>query len=168
MSTSVMKPATANMELAILSAEADSTSSSDFYIYLTERGLPDEIALRLMELLEKTKEIGGRVINVGKIVLCKIIEFVKAHPNLSIGIVLGAAIGSLAHLVPFLGNFLATITIPLGAFIGAIAGHQIDKAEQGKASGGGNLLLSVPQDMIEIAMAFFKLLSDIFNTLTSK
>lgn len=157
-----ISPAAANLELTLLNAYSDSWSSSDFYAWLDSTGLPPEISIRLKDLIDKTKEISGRIINVGKIILIKVIEFVKAHPNLVIGIAIGAAIGSLAHLVPLLGNLLATVTVPLFAIIGGIAGHRIDKGE-GRLDSSNDVLLAIPQDVIEIAKSFFKLLADIFN-----
>jgi len=162
-----ISPAAANLELTILNAYTESWSSSDFYVWLDSTGLPPEVSIRLKDIIDKTKEIGGRVINVGKIILIKIIEFVKAHPNLVIGIAIGAAIGSLAHLIPLLGNFLAAITVPLCAVIGGLAGHRIDKRE-GQVASTNELLSAIPQDIIEIAQAFFKLLADIFNAVLDK
>lgn len=162
-----ISPAAANLELTILNAYTESWSSSDFYAWLDSTGLPPEVSIRLKDIIDKTKEISGRVINVGKIILMKIIEFVKAHPNFVIGIAIGAAIGSLAHLVPFLGNMLAAITVPLGAIIGGLAGHRIDKRE-GQLANANDVLLAIPQDVIEIARAFFKLLADIFNAVLDK
>ena len=89
MSAKVLTPAQANLELFILSSEAEAMSSSDFYAWLKERGLPDEAAIRLKTVAEITAEVGKRVINVGKMILIRIMEFVKAHPNLAIGIAIG-------------------------------------------------------------------------------
>lgn len=168
MAAQVLTPAAANLELTLLNAEAESWSSSDFYIWLDSTGLPPEVSIRLKDLIEKTKEIAGRVISIGRIILMKIMEFVKANPNLVLGIAVGAAIGALAHLVPLIGNLLATITVPLGAFLGALVGHGIDKREQGQSDNSNDVLLGIPQDIIEIAKAFFKLLADIFNAVFDK
>lgn len=167
MATQTLTPAAANLEMTLLNAEAESWSSSDFYAWLDSTGLPSEVSIRLKDLIDKTKEIAGRVISVGRIILMKIIAFVKAHPNLVIGMAIGAAVGALAHLIPLIGNFLASLTMPIMAVIGGIAGHQIDKREQGQ-SVNADLLLALPQDVVEIAMAFFKLLSEIFNTVVGK
>ncbi len=94
MATIFLTPAQANLELAILNAESESMSSSDFYAWLKEMGLPDEVAIRLKGVAEITAKVERRVINVGKIVLVKIIEFVKAHPNMAVGIAVGAALGA--------------------------------------------------------------------------
>lgn len=168
MNAQALSPALANLKLTSLNAEAESIKSSDFYVWLDNSGLPPEVSIRLKDLVEKTKEIAGRVISVGRIILMKIIEFVKAHPNFFIGAAIGAAIGSLAHLVPFIGSLLAAITVPLGIFVGAFYGHTMDKREQGKAASPNDVLLGIPQDIIEIAKDFFMLLAEIFNVILDK
>ena len=142
-------------------------SSSDFYAWLKERGLPDEAAIRLKTVAEITAEVGKRVINVGKMILIRIMEFVKAHPNLAIGIAIGAAIGALVNAIPWIGPFLAPIATLIGVTVGAIAGHRLDKAAAGTPQNSG--LVAIGQDIIEIATAFFKLLMDILTlTLDTK
>ena len=92
MSAKALTPAQANLELALLSSEAETLSSSDFYAWLRDRGLPDEAAIRLKAVAEITAEIGQRIIQVGKMIIIRIMAFVRAHANLSIGIAIGAAI----------------------------------------------------------------------------
>lgn len=160
-SDKVLTFAQANIEQTILNAEAESISSDDIYAWLSKSGLPSEAAIRLKSLVEVTREVGGRIINVGKIILIKLIEFVKAHPNLAIGMALGAAIGALVSMVPLLGSLLAPIAALIGVTLGALAGHGIDKANAGQAQNLGGL--AIGQDLIEIAKAFFALLIGIFN-----
>jgi ElaB/YqjD/DUF883 family membrane-anchored ribosome-binding protein len=161
MGANVLTPAQANLELSILSAEAESLSSSDFYAHLKGLGLPDEAAIRLKGIAEVTAEIGKRVINVGKMILMKIIEFVRAHPKMAIGIAIGAAISAMVNLIPWIGPLLAPIAALIGVTIGALAGHRLDKAASGLPQSTGPL--AIGQDVIEIASAFFKLLIDVFN-----
>lgn len=161
MSDKVLTFAQASFEQTILNAEAETISSGDIYAWLRDSGLPSEAAIRLKNLLDVTREVGGRIINVGKIILIKLIEFVKAHPNLAIGIALGAAIGALVSMVPFLGPLLAPIAVLIGVTLSALAGHGLDKANSGQLENAG--LLAIGQDLIEIAKAFFALLIDIFN-----
>lgn len=167
MTTTVFTPGRANLELTILNAETESMSSADFYAWLKEHGLPDEAAIRLKGIAEITAEVEQRVIYVGKMILMKIIEFVKAHPNLAIGIAIGAALGVLVSMIPWIGPFLAPIVALLGVTVGGIAGHRLDKTADGQTNKSG--LVAIGQDVIEIATAFFKLLTDIFNlTLNSQ
>ena len=105
-----------------------------------------------------TKKARGKIIHVGKIILLKIIEFVKAHPYLSAGIAIGAAVGFLVNSIPLIGPLLAPLAGALGIVVFGIAGHRLDK---GKNVRGG--ILEIAQDVIEIASAFFKLVVDVFN-----
>jgi ElaB/YqjD/DUF883 family membrane-anchored ribosome-binding protein len=164
MNAHVLTPSMANLELTLLNAEAESVSSSDLYLWLRESGLPSEVAIRLKNLVDTVKEIGNNTISIGKIILLKIIEFVKAHPNLAIGIAVGAAIGALVSMVPFLGPYLAPTAILFGISIGAIAGYRLDKIEKEQSVDTEANPIAIGQDVIEIAKAFFKLLIDIFNT----
>lgn len=161
MAAIVLTPAQANLELLILNSEAETMSSSDVYAWLKECGLSDEIAIRLKGIAEITAEVGKRVINVGKMILIKIIEFVKAHAYLAIGIAVGAAIGVLAGMIPWIGWILAPIVTLIGVTVGALAGHRLDKAATDIPQNSG--LVAIGQDIIEIASAFFKLFVDIFN-----
>lgn len=163
MTALALTPAQANLELTLLNAEAEALSSADIYAWLRQAGLPSEAAIRLKGLADITAEVGNQMVNVGKIILIKIIEFVKAHPNLAIGIAIGAAIGALVNMVPLFGTYLAPIATAVGVTLGAIAGHRLDKAASGQTQNVGMGLIAISQDVIEIAKAFFKLLSDIFT-----
>jgi ElaB/YqjD/DUF883 family membrane-anchored ribosome-binding protein len=165
MNAQVLTPTKANFKLTLLDAEAESVLSSDLYLWLCENGLPSEVAIRLKDLIDVTAKVADRVINVGKIILIKIIEFVKAHPNLATGIAVGAAIGALVSMIPFLGVYLAPIATAIAVTIGAIAGYRLDKIEHGQTANKADDLVTIGQDVIEIAKVFFKLLIDIFNTI---
>lgn len=164
MSTRVLTPAKANFDLMLLNADAESMSSSDLYLWLSESGLPSEVAIRLYGLVDTTKKVVNRVVSIGKIILIKIIEFIKAHPNLLIGMGIGATIGyaiaALVATIPILGSFLAPIVAIIPVAIGAVAGHRLDKIEKRYRDVN---LVTIAEDIIEIAKAFFKLLADIFN-----
>lgn len=162
-----MKIPQARLELALWQAEADLLSSSDLYLRLKEMGLSSEVAIRLKELLEIVKPIGGKIISIGKIVVLKLIEFVEKHPNLATGVALGAAVSLLIASIPFLGPILAPIALPLGVMVGAIAGHRVDKAEGGEMNGELGII-AITQDVIEIARAFFGLFIDTFMAISTK
>ena len=159
MKTTTLTPAQANFELALLNAEAESVASSDIYAWLRESGVPSEVAIRLKSLIDVTSKVADHVIKVGKIILIKIIEFVRAHPNLAVGMAIGAAIGALVAWVPLLGPYLAGVVIA----IGAVAGHRLDKSTTGQPNNGKGDLIAVSQELIEIARAFLTLLIDILN-----
>lgn len=161
MSNQNLSAAQANLKLALWNAEADSVRGSEIYIQIQELGLPEEVVSRLHELIAFTKKVAGKVFAIGKIVLLKIIEFVKAHPFLVIGAGIGAVVGSaiagLITSIPFLGQLLAPVAAVLGITItalGAVIGHRLDKQFQG-----------VGEDIVEIAQHFFSLITDVFNTI---
>lgn len=149
-----MTPPRARLELALLQSEADVLDSETLYVRFRDMKLPPEVAMRLKALLAVTKEIGGKVVSVGKIIAIHLIEFVKTHPNLAVGVAIGAALSSLITSIPFLGPLLAPITLPLGILVGAIAGHRVDKA-QGAHMQCDVGMSSITQDLIEIAQDFF-------------
>ena len=154
----------ANLKMALWQVDADAMSSSDLYVWLNDTGLPHEVSIRLHELATYTKKAGNKVLLIGKILLIKIIEFVKAHPNLAIGAAVGVVVGILANSIPFVGPLLAPLATVLGIPIGAIAGHRLDQRAQGKEVSDDGII-GIAQDMIEIAKAFFQLLIDVFNTI---
>lgn len=162
MTAQVLSPAQASLKMALWQVDADSMSSSELYVWLNDAGLPYEVSIRLHELATYTKKSGSKVLAVGKIILIKLIEFVKAHPNLALGVALGAAVGFLVNSIPFIGPILAPLATVLGVTIGAIAGHRLDKRAQGKEVSAG--IIGIAEDLIEIARAFFQLLVDVFNT----
>lgn len=163
-----LTPVQANFKLMLLNAEAESISSSDFYLWLSETGLPDEVIIRLKNLVDVTERVADRVISIGKIVLMKIIEFIKAHPNLAVGVAVGAAVGALVSTIPFLGVYLAPIATAIAITIGAIAGHRLDKIEAGQTINTSVDAIAIGKDVIEVAKLFFNLLIDIFNTVFDK
>ncbi len=154
-----LSTAQANLKLAIWNAEANSVTSSELYVQIQELGLPEEVVSRLHELVSFTQRVAGKVFSIGKIVLLKILDFVKAHPFLiagaGIGAVIGAAIAGLITSIPFLGQILAPVAAILGitiTAIGAVVGHRLDKQFQG-----------VGEDIVEIAQQFFSLLANVMN-----
>ena len=167
MTTTGITRAQASLELALWQADADAMSSSDLYIWLRESGLPSEVAIRMKELVNLTAKIGEKTVKLGKIILAKIIEFIKRHQNLAVGMALGAAISSLVSAIPFFGPFLVPIALPLGIMVGAIAGHRTDQANGSRISGDTSLV-AVAQDIIEIARDFFESFVDIIHAVADE
>jgi uncharacterized membrane protein len=149
----------AELEMTLLQVDADSMSSSDLYVWLQQSGLSPELAGKLHNLVEKTKEIGGEVIAIGKIILIKIIEFAKENQNLAIGVVVGAVIAAMLSAIPVLGVLLAPIAMALGI----ISGHRLDKKNKGEVANQGLNIAAVAEDLIEVAKKFLQLLIDVFN-----
>ena len=155
--------ATAELEFVLQCAEADTFSDTDFYQWLRESGLPIEVAIRLKALIDATAEIGGRTINIGRLIIVKLMDFIKMHKNLAIGIAIGAAIAVLVSSIPFLGPFLAPIAAAIGITFGALAGHRIDMGSSGKMPYPVNDPIAIAQDVIEIAKAFLKLFIELLQ-----
>lgn len=153
----------ADIDLILWNAEASSIDSSDLYVWLRESGLPPEIAIRLKNLIDFTEKVADKVIYIGKIVLIKIIEFIKDHPNLSIGIALGVAVSVMINSIPFFGPILSPLALVLGISAGMIVGHRMDKAAKGISMNNEFSIVSISQDVIEIAKEFFQLVIDVFN-----
>ncbi|NJN75084.1 MAG: hypothetical protein HC796_00975 [Synechococcaceae cyanobacterium RL_1_2] len=171
MASATLKLAQSNLELSLLQATADSFTSNEIYVWLVDIDVPKEIANKLHELITYTKKIGKKVFNIGKIVLIKIIEFVKAHPHLVAGIGIGLSIGlavqTLVNAIPFIGPVLSplagALTCILGITILGLAGHRLDKKAQEKQV--SNNFMGMAEDIVEIAKEFFTFIADIFNTI---
>lgn len=165
----VLSPAQAHLEMSLWHVEAESIKTSDLYVWLSECGLPHEVTTRLHELATYTKKVGSKVFAVGKVILVKIIEFVKAHPKLvagvGIGIAIGLAVNHLVSSIPYVGYLLAPLTTALATTLGivvfGIAGHRSDKRDQGKEIQNG--IFGVAEDVVEVVVAFFQLIVDVFN-----
>lgn len=159
MSNETLSASQANLKLAIWNAEAGTARSADIYEWLQEIGLPEEVVLRLHDLVGHTVRIGKKVVSIGKVLLIKIIEFVKAHPFLvagaGIAAVVGSAIYSLIISIPFVGPILEPIARALGiglTLTGAVLGHVLDKQFK-----------NVGQNIVEVASEFFQLLTTVLN-----
>lgn len=161
MTGQIVSQAQANLKMALWQVDAESISSCDLYVWLNDTGLPYEVTIRLHELATYTRKVSNKVFAIGKILLIKIIEFVKAHPYLATGVAVGAAVGFLVNAILFIGPLLAPLATALGIVIFGMAGHRLDKRSQGKEISSG--ILGIAEDVVEIAAAFFKLLADIFN-----
>lgn len=140
-------------ELTLLNAEVSQAEMDDVLVFGLNRGIPPEIMTRLESLWRVTKTIAGQVVAVGKIVVLKIFEFLKANPNLTIGIALGAAVGVLIAGIPLLGTLLAPLSTALSMAYGAAVGAAFD-------AGG------IPSDPYiaasHLAKKFFELIQEIF------
>jgi hypothetical protein len=155
-----LSTAQATLDLSLLHASANKTDFNDIAIDLAKRGTPLEVVTRLQGLWNNTQSIAGEIIAIGKIIVIKLWEFIKANPNMTIGIVLGAAIGALVNLIPWIGHFLAPIAMTVSAFLGGIAGHQLDKIAKGDYVSG-----SLFENLITAAKLFYQLFADIFIAL---
>lgn len=153
----------AQVELFLLESKAKAMSDADFLAWLTHLGVAPEITARLRHLWEKTCRFGQKALRIGRIVVMKIIEFIKEHPNLTIGLALAAAATSLVTLVPFLGPLLQPLVGTLGTFIAVLGGTSMDHPELADKG-----LTGVAQQAITLAKDFFRLLASIFNEVAAE
>lgn len=152
------------MALMKMQSQAKSTSVLDIFNDLKREGLSSEAITALKEISLKTaKDITGKTIEVGKIIILKIIDFVKANPNVAMGMAIGAAFGFLVSFIPFIGPFLA----PFATFMGVSAGTYYGNKLQNRKD--GNEVLQGPEgvldNLIDLAKKFFSLLKEIFQAI---
>ncbi len=92
----------ARLDISILNGEVKYSSFTDIFIELSGKGLPTEIITRIESIWNKTKIIAGEMIQIGKIIVIKIIEFMRANSGLVLGLVMGVAISTLIGMTPFI------------------------------------------------------------------
>ena len=77
--TSVLTVEQAMIELSIVDAETREQSFEEFVVRGIASGIPVEVLTRMKELWEQTKEIGGELIHVGKIILKTAVTRFRLH-----------------------------------------------------------------------------------------
>jgi hypothetical protein len=165
MQSSELSLAQSKLKLTLWNAEVESFSSHDFYIWLQEMGLPESVVTRLHEFASKTVQMGKKLVSIGKVLLFRIISFVKENPCLvvgaGIGAVIGAAIYSFMSSLPWsIGQHLEPIAKILGlgtASLGVSVGHSLDRE-----------LKSLSQSLQEAASNFFNLLANVLRALSDQ
>lgn len=163
-----MGNAKAKMDLLMLHSKAENFNVADFITELINKGLPNEMVTRLQLLGSQIKYIGEQSINIGKIILMKLWDFIKENPNLAIGFAIGLGlatlVGMLINLIPWIGTWLSGIVTPIIAVItipiGTLKGHRLDKVAKGEPVSD-----SILEDLITIAKKFWTLIVDIFTAL---
>lgn len=157
-----VSPAQAHLKLTLWDLDASKTTDGDAYAGFRGMNIPPEISSRLLDLMRITRKIGSKVFAIGKIILLKILDFIKQHPfllaGLSIGAVLGMAVAGLISSIPLFGPILAPLANVLGLTItiaGAVMGHRLDKAIPGCS-----------KDVSEIVNEFFSFFYEVFNAIS--
>lgn len=121
----------AKNELAVLNKDAESVDETEIFVWLDNAGLPMEINTRIMGLWKKVHYVGNVAINIGKIILLQVIDFVNRHPHTAIGILVGVALGAIVNLIPFVGPLLSPIVNLIAISLGLISGAALDHPECG-------------------------------------
>lgn len=150
---SVMNVSDAQLTLADWEHAAVDMDWTDVATMLVAMGdIKGDILLELERLWDVTKEIDGKVFHVGRIIL-KIIDFIKAHPNIANVMLIGAAIGSLISMIPLIGSVLGPLATTICAFLGFASGARLYI-----------LVADTPfQKLVMIAKDFFATLAEIFD-----
>tara|TARA_B110000211_G_C13816526_1_gene437272 strand:- start:197 stop:655 length:459 start_codon:yes stop_codon:yes gene_type:complete len=141
-------------ELTLLNAEHAREQFDDILVEGLALGIPAEIMTRLESLWTVTKAIAGEMIAIGKILVTQIFAFLRAHPGIAVGLLLGAAVGVLTAAVPFIGPLLAPIAASASMIAGAAIGATFDAGTP-----SSDPLVA----MIQLAKAFFEFLQSIFQ-----
>ena len=136
-------------ELSMLNAETSYAEFEEVIIEGIKRGIPTEILTRLKDLWEVSKEVAGEVVAIGKIIVMAIIDFMKANPMITVGLILGAALSTLVLGIPLLGPLLLPLTMGVSALYGAGVGAAMQ---------GGDYSGSPISAAIALAKKFFELL----------
>jgi len=134
------------LELTLLNAETSGSTFDEFILSGLARDIPPEILTRMKDLWDKTKQVGDEVIAVGKIIVLRIIEFLKQHPKLAASLAIGAAVYVLVNGVPAIGHFLAPLLATLTTL-------------------GIYATSTTLDETIQLAKDFFSMLVSIFNAL---
>lgn len=153
-----LKPEEGMFELSLLNAEASETKFDDFVVDAIERGIPPELITRLKDIWGAAQTIAGEVVAVGRIILGRIMDFVKQNPKLTLGLALGAAVAALVGGIPLIGPLLQ----PLSAWVATLYGGGVGAAmQQGDFSGSPFTAAT------ELASKFFELLVTIFRSVAN-
>jgi hypothetical protein len=158
-----MNTTEAKIELMLLEADSNNLTKEFMYTWLHDKGLPDEVSIRLINFSELMAKIGSKSVNIGRVIFKRLYEFVEQNPNLSIGIAVGAVIGMLTASVPLIGPFLAPITTSLGLVLGISVGNMMD---EGKSY--DNTVFASIESAIVLAKKFYILIIDIFTSIKNE
>jgi len=128
--------------------------------YFSITGVPLEVITRLDSLWDKTIEVAETTLDIGKIVLLKLIQFIKANPHAGIGLLIGLALGMLINAVPYVGPIIAPVAAVALTVVSTLSGHRLDTALRGDYTGDGLI-----EDLITITKQFWTLIWDIMNSI---
>ena len=155
-----LTPSVGLTELSLLNAEAKKQSYTDFYFEFADEDWPTEIITRMKDFWEITKVVAGEVIHIGKIILTKVVEFIRANKNLAAGLVLGLILNYFLSGIPYLGSFLLDLVGPIIIFLSGLYGVSMDTTESGDPK-----YQSMAAAAIALIRNFMQLVFDIFNAI---
>jgi hypothetical protein len=135
--------------LTLLSEKASKLDFHEFILDGIQRKVPTEILTRMEDLWDITKRIGGNIIAIGKIIVMRIFDFLKANPKLVAGLAIGVIAYFLSNSIPFIGPIVA----PLLATVVAI--YTLYK-------------ITTLKEIMDMVKGFFELLVSIFDLVTQR
>ena len=144
-------PAQSKLKLMLWEKEVEEYSSTDFYLMLQNMNLPESVVTHLHDLSFSKASIGKTIISIGKVILLKIINFVKEHHRSALGTsiksVLRAAVCYLVGQIPVIGQFLKPVVVALDIALFGESSSQSVKTE----------VRTEGQTLDELAQDFFSL-----------
>lgn len=160
-----MNTAEAELDWVVFEADADSYSNSEIFAQLNEYGLPPEIIAKLHSLVDVKKEINNKEASVGKIILIRMIEFIRENTNLATCVAIGAVLSAIVSSVPVLGQILSPITTPIIMIVMALYGRRLDRKENGENTLEFKNFNELFKDAVTIASMFMKAVTNTFSLL---
>lgn len=140
---------TATFELEELNNDIYELDKTDYMLLLANRGLPLTIITRLEALWDITKTIGNTVVNIGRIIIAKIVEFIEAHPHALLSLALCAIVDAFLGQLPFLGSILKPLLNAILIYYGLkLDGNDVFEA-----------LFNLAKDFIALIVDIFKIVS---------
>lgn len=166
----------AKIELMALQTKVSKYDDTDMFTHFINNGVPEKIILLLQKLWKYTVKLGEKVIEIGKIIFIKLLEFIKENPNLTLGLVLGAFFGTFAGFseewvfFDSLRVIFNEISFYALTLLGIVSGSMQDKAEK---NGNGQIkvhnelqgFFAVSGEIIGSIKKFLEKLIDIISSL---
>jgi hypothetical protein len=90
---------------------------------------PADVKATLSALVDKTIDVGGKIIDFGARVLAFIFDLAKSYPNLTIGLVAALVMSYLVSSIPLFGPMLSPLLTPLLLIVGVGIGALNDMTD---------------------------------------
>ena len=115
-------------EFRFLNSNQDKVKSKSYYVdYIDNSTIPADVKNALSGVLDIVESFGGKVFNVGKILVHKAIELYNKYPNTAQGIFFAIFFGCVISYFPLIGGAIAQIVTPIMVLIGGMRGYFKDK-----------------------------------------
>jgi hypothetical protein len=145
--------------------ESKFVQNDEIFKQIRELGLSKTILTQLCKLVKITRKVAGETFFIGKMILIRVLHFIKVHPflvtSLGLSVVIANIVASLIASIPVFGGFLISLLSALkidialkvtGTVISMVFGDSLDKQ-----------FPSLGESIFKIAKDFFCLFIDVFN-----